>query len=499
MTEKKSSFNRTFILQSTRNSQLTVSKKGLHFTPYRMQLRLLALISTVAFAFPICLAEEGPAKSSSELASRYRDRIIASFVGGMKGKKTRIVSQDGQSYKDVTVLSHDATTITIDHSEGQTTLDITTAPKRWITGFCLLSPAEAKLLKEPTKRSKKTRRTKTLKNKEWDYEPGDKDFSQVTIFTGDQGTGTGFVCKADDHFWIYTAAHVVSGNKKITIKDPNGKEYRNFDLMQTAKGIDLMRLRMTDEVDSALIAATPSDDIGSGDFIAALGNGGGAGVLSAEKGEIVGVSADFYEVSADIIPGNSGGPIIELNTGKVVGVATHLTQAKEDVWTAGTRFTKVRRFCARLDKKHVWIEQSIGSFIQEGTSITEYDNITRLGYALASYTATRRGLRLHDSISNETVAFIRNVIDENSSLNVVKSLKKMNRNLSRRGDKMSVTDLKAQMVSVLRQAQNLANLTAKDLKLPVKSHFHTKEIEQSLKWRKGALENLKTRIADLRP
>ncbi len=460
---------------------------------------LLPLTSALVVVFTtlVSLAETSPATSSAELASRYRDRLVTSFVQGMKGKRMRIVAQDGTFYQNVIIISHDETSVTIQHTEGEATLDVTTAPQNWITGLCLLSPEEAALLNEQTEAPKE--KEELIISAGWNYQPGDKDFSQVTIFSGDKGTGTGFVCKADGHYWVYTAAHVVSGNKKITIKDPNGKEYRGFDLMQTAKGIDVMRLRITGDIVDGLTAATQADNISNGDFIAALGNGGGAGVLSAEKGKVVGVSSDFYEISADIIPGNSGGPIIELKTGKVVGVATHLTQAKENVWTAGTRFTKVRRFCARLDKDLEWVDQSIGSFIQEGLAITEYDNITRLGYALASYRATRQGLKLDNKLSNDSYNFITNVINENKSLNVVKTFEKVNRNLANRGRKMSVVDLKRQMVSVLRQAQSLSSLTAKDLKLPVKSYFHTQEIEQSLKWRKGALENLKSRITDLRP
>jgi len=52
--------------------------------------------------------------------------------------------------------------------------------------------------------------------------------------------------------------------------------------------------------------------------IAALGNGGGNGVVAVEKGKILGTSGDSLEVDAGVIQGTSGGPVVELATSKAV-------------------------------------------------------------------------------------------------------------------------------------------------------------------------------------
>ena len=56
----------------------------------------------------------------------------------------------------------------------------------------------------------------------------------------------------------------------------------------------------------------------------AVGNSLGAGSLSLEAGVVKNVDATMWEVSTDIIPGNSGGPMLDLKSGKVTGIVTHL-------------------------------------------------------------------------------------------------------------------------------------------------------------------------------
>ena len=137
----------------------------------------------------------------------------------------------------------------------------------------------------------------------------------VLIIEGDQSVGTGFIASADGKKYLYTAAHVFSGNSKLTIKNTTGFTFKKFGPLEAAEGADLIRMEILDEVKDCLEIAPVDAAIRINTEIAALGNGGGTGVIAVEKGRILGTSADSLEVSAGIIQGNSGGPVVEVESG----------------------------------------------------------------------------------------------------------------------------------------------------------------------------------------
>ncbi len=77
-----------------------------------------------------------------------------------------------------------------------------------------------------------------------------------------------------------------------------------------------MRLEILEEVKDFLELVPPDYQLQINTPIAALGNGGGNGVVSVEKGKILGTSGDSLEVDAGIIQGNSGGPVVERRPAK---------------------------------------------------------------------------------------------------------------------------------------------------------------------------------------
>ena len=67
---------------------------------------------------------------------------------------------------------------------------------------------------------------------------------KVVVIEGDMGRGTGFLCSTEGALWLYTAAHVISGNKSIVVRDQQNNRFQTFDSMEVADGVDLVRLKI---------------------------------------------------------------------------------------------------------------------------------------------------------------------------------------------------------------------------------------------------------------
>jgi S1-C subfamily serine protease len=188
---------------------------------------------------------------------------------------------------------------------------------------------------------------------------------RVVVIEGDRGKGTGFLCVTEGQLWVYTAAHVLSGNRQITVRDSSGRVYREFEYLECAEGVDLVRLKPKNPDFQGLELVTPEEAPKIGDTIVAVGNSLGTGSLSGEPGKVRSISEKMWEVDAEIIPGNSGGPVFALNTGKVVGIVTHLIIRHGEGQEDHSKVPEVKRFAARLDKKWEWRRMPVSRFVKE--------------------------------------------------------------------------------------------------------------------------------------
>ena len=207
---------------------------------------------------------------------------------------------------------------------------------------------------------------------------------RIVIIEGDKGNGTGFLCRSGDDVYVYTAAHVLSGNRTITVRDNTGKVYRDFEFLECAEGVDLVRLKPKDTELEGLDLVLPDQAPKVGDVIVAIGNSLGAGSLTGELGTIRSIQDTMWEVDAEIIPGNSGGPVISYKTGKVVGIVTHLTIARDKQASSLLGIDKkpeVKRFAARLDKDWKWRKIPVSRFVKEWEHIESMNRTSSIAWA----------------------------------------------------------------------------------------------------------------------
>ena len=322
-----------------------------------------------------------------------------------------------------------------------------------------------------------------------------KHADAVLIIEGDHSVGTGFVAAVGGKKYLYTAAHVLSGNTKFTIRNSSGTKLTKFGQMETAEGADLARIQLLEDP-PAFELATAGSAIQINTDIAALGNGGGAGVVSVEKGHILGTSGDSIEVDAEIIQGNSGGPVVDVADSKVVGVATHLTAGRKDIWASGTRQAEVRRFACRVNKEWPWKSTNITGFLAEGNAVADFDNITRLCYAMALLEPMTNGMRFDLNVGGNYTAA--QILEANKSLPIVQSLYKMNSDLAGKKIGTSEADLKRQFRSLIGQALGMATKSQGTLNITKMAWFHRKNAEDSIKFRQTAIGLLNQRYEGLK-
>jgi serine protease Do len=317
----------------------------------------------------------------------------------------------------------------------------------------------------------------------------------VVIIEGDTSAGTGFIVRTEGKTYLYTAAHVLSGNRKLTIKNSAGSIFKKFGTLEAAEGADLIRILITEEVQDALQLVAPDATFLINNSIAALGNGGGNGVVAVESGTILGTSADFLEITSGVIPGNSGGPVVEATSGQAVGVVTHLSTQRDDLWAKGTRQAEVRRFACRLNKKWTWQPKTIGTFLAEGTTLVEFDRITKLCFALSQLELLPSGMRLDQEVSGNTT--ILNVINENLETEIVRSLVKMNNELSATRTALSPSDLKKKFRGLLQQLEFQAKRSSAALQPKTFAWYHRHLSETSVKQRAESLTALELQLERL--
>lgn len=140
-----------------------------------------------------------------------------------------------------------------------------------------------------------------------------------------QGLGSGFIMTEDGY--VVTNNHVIDRAEDIDVILQNGDKYEAKVVGKDPK-TDLAVLKIEPDQKVQAVQFGDSENLRIGDWVIAIGNPFGlgytvtAGIVSA-KGRSLGLGAydDFIQTDASLNPGNSGGPLFNLN-GEVVGVNT---------------------------------------------------------------------------------------------------------------------------------------------------------------------------------
>lgn len=185
----------------------------------------------------------------------------------------------------------------------------------------------------------------------------------VFIVEAGESSGTGFLLNDPAGVYFFSNIHVFRTGNKAIIKNSKGEIIEIPKKIELAEGEDLLRFKT---ISTGGLASAESPRLG--EPVYALGNSSGSSVITKNSGQILGVGDSTFEVSCEIVPGNSGGPIID-KSGRVLGVASFLTYGQDSLATEGTRYSKARRFGITINRPLKWEAVDYETFRREAKFI----------------------------------------------------------------------------------------------------------------------------------
>ncbi len=207
----------------------------------------------------------------------------------------------------------------------------------------------------------------------------------VVMIEGDNAEGTGFLVKGPDGPAVVTNIHVIAGNPNVRILTNTGAQIVVTGLKGAADR-DLAMFSIQDAHYSYLDLNTDiSNSVQPGDDVITPGNSQGGEVVLNTHGTVVGIGPERVEFSNPIYHGNSGGPVFQTKTGKVLAVVTEATKVdtnndldKASFANHGSAITtSMRYFGLRLDTVPKWETYDLSRFLTETTFLDQFHQQSR--------------------------------------------------------------------------------------------------------------------------
>jgi hypothetical protein len=327
-----------------------------------------------------------------------------------------------------------------------------------------------------------------------DYNPGNepKITQALASITGDVSKGTGFVVACDGKRYIYTDAHTLNGNSRLAIANSAGLKFTKFGNLEVAEGAPFVRLELLDAAEApALELAAESPALTGATPITALGTSTASGTVTADRGTVFAQNDEVINIDPSLMLGKTGGPVIINATGKVVALIVSTGAERTGLWAApATSDTFPNRAC-RLNRKLQWKAIAVGAFLGESKKIADYDNITRVAQALAKLNPTPSGLGMEIIVANDQTA-LAILTAMAKDLPIATDVIAMDSQLAGKKGRTSDADIKKRFSSLVSSAMSQMQRSSVGFEPAKFSSYHRRFAENSIKWRKDAIERLQS-------
>ena len=223
---------------------------------------------------------------------------------------------------------------------------------------------------------------------------------KIVVCKGDKSVGTGFLTHFKKANIIVTCMHVFMGNKSMKFLNHKNEELKYSSIYVPKDGRDLIFFVLKDqkkEIPLLTISNMNNETVKIGTKIVNYGNNFGEGVITEEKGQILGLGPKKVETDLKNVSGSSGSPILLAHDGKIIAIETYVRQIQEDWTTSNTRYTKKRNFGTRIDTVRKIVKVNIFHYRRKVERINKFNEHLKK-FILIYY-------KLSDNITAETNIF----------------------------------------------------------------------------------------------
>lgn len=214
-----------------------------------------------------------------------------------------------------------------------------------------------------------------------DTERKKEQSAAVFLISSPEQSGTGFACVYKGLEFVMTNLHVLDGTSSITVKSQVCGVIPLSGNMIAGEDADICLLGVQGSFKDKGIkpfefCENTFKETRAGDSVVCLGNSLGNGVITETNGKITAFGTPRLEIDCPVVHGNSGGPVIHLETGKVVGIVTEAVDNNLTLGALGVAAIKSMRspvrkisyFAHRIDSVSKWTPTSVVNYLN--TSLT---------------------------------------------------------------------------------------------------------------------------------
>lgn len=213
----------------------------------------------------------------------------------------------------------------------------------------------------------------------------DLSIDAVVLIKGDNGQGTGFLTKTANGPVVITNLHVLAENPNLKILTSKGEQIIPTGL-KAASDRDLAMFTIEDKGYTYLeLASSVESSAAAGDPTVIPGNSEGGEVTLKTNGKVVAIGPGRVEFDNPIFHGNSGGPVYDVKSKKVIAVVVGASKMRPQDDLDKSSFANSnsaikgnwRYFGLRIDTVPAWENYDQGGFLQQTLFLKEFHEQSR--------------------------------------------------------------------------------------------------------------------------
>jgi S1-C subfamily serine protease len=237
--------------------------------------------------------------------------------------------------------------------------------------------------------------------------------NSVLGYQGGESAGTGMVLTSDGE--VLTNNHVVEGATRIVVTVASSGTRYQASVVGTDATDDVAVIKLSGASGLQTATLDKTGDAKVGDAVTAVGNAGGTGTLTAAKGTITALQQtitasdaggqnaeqlhDLIQVDADIVPGDSGGPLYDAQ-GEVIGIDTAAGQTHQGAEGYAIPIDNALSVVAQIDKGVSTSTIHIGNPGMLGVTVADSTDGARVEQVVPGGAAAAAGIEPGDVITS---------------------------------------------------------------------------------------------------